>query len=82
LKGVRSSYPCVFGGIIINDLFIPFSTRGRASGTPQNWIFLQKSLKKQSKLLFSKNISEIKKIPDVILVDYIIFPGKLYCSFF
>jgi hypothetical protein len=42
----------VFGGIIINYLFTPYSTRGRASGTPQNLIFLQKSLKTIKNVIF------------------------------
>jgi hypothetical protein len=74
LRGVISSHSCVFGGIIINYLFTPYSTRGRASAASRNWIFY--------KIVILKKMSEVKKILNVIVVDYIIFPGKLYFSFF
>jgi hypothetical protein len=54
LRGVRYSHPHVFGGIIINYLFTPCSTRGRASGTHQNWIFKNKNLEKTNKIVILK----------------------------
>jgi hypothetical protein len=81
LRGVISSHPRVFCGKIINYLFTPISPGGGQLEPPTTGFFT-KIIKKQSKLLFSKNMSEVKKILNVILVDNIIFLGKIYFSFF
>jgi hypothetical protein len=75
---VRSSHPRVFGGIIKNYLLTPYSTRGGHLEPPKTGFFTKIIFLKQSNLLFSKNMSEVKKILNVILVEFIIFPGKLY----
>jgi hypothetical protein len=54
LRGVRSSHPLVFGGIIINYLVTPYSTRGRASGTPKTGFFITKIIKKSIKIVIFK----------------------------
>jgi hypothetical protein len=72
----------VIGGIIINYFLPPIPPGEGHLEHPKTGFFTKIILKKQSKLLFSKNMSDVKKIPNVILVDYIIFPGKLYFSVF
>jgi hypothetical protein len=62
--------------------FPPFKTWGRASGTSQDLISYKNHFKKQWKLLFSKNISEVKKIPNEIIEDYIIFPENFASALF
>jgi hypothetical protein len=84
LRGIRSGHPPprVFGGIIVNYLLTPYYTRGRASGIPKNLISYKNHYKKQLKLLFFKNMSEVKKILNENLEEHIIFPDKLYFSSF
>jgi hypothetical protein len=62
-------------------LFTPYSTRGRASGAPQNWIYKQKSLK-TIKIVILKKYVLSKKDFYWNSFGFIIFPGKLYFSFF
>jgi hypothetical protein len=51
--------PGVFGGLIINYLFTPYSTKGRASGTPKMGFFT-KSLKTIKSVTFKKYASSKK----------------------